>query len=963
MTTLQPKFYATTRKLIERADLADRFFDYLHDQTTEMIARVYDSPGVFSPRLGLTSSADDEFDITGSSLATDGLGSILDVSDSPHCQSVAFENTGGIFYEVAIKRSTEITAETQANPSTGVAEYIASVDYIGESGEPDSVALVGNDIEFVIDSLCEAGVTHAGRKALVFLNVPVSPVSIVAVQELTVAWSGGQNKITVVANKLGQSVASTSPSDYTVIVLGPTVRRNSSNADTLGYVVIGSIRGNGPGNTPVLFDTTAQPEISVSLSNVNAAFSSFAALRSVTIGGAGKKSSLAGIGWGAASAVWEGQIFQFGGFTSSSDETTPTNVARSYDTATDIWNNGLTVMPDAYNGMPAAVTVGDLIYVFGGHDGASTTTTLARTYDPAGDTWGTVTAMPAARHGGQLVAIETDVYYIGGQPAPGFAGSIACYKYNTLTDSWSGIADMPTGKSRHSAIASDGKIYVFGGSATEGSAFGTVDPTCYVYELTSNSWLALGDHPTLAYTGQVSYGGMYMAAVAVHNGVVHFVSGGGATQTAAGLHRAYSIANDEWAELPPPKAPYTFGTTFGIVDGILYMWGGRVRSNLPPESAAAVLHGFAISLETVAVAQANGSVVDVGTIGDTTTGSSQLTDMTIARTRFAGCMVGGAMLLCGGLDSAGNELDSAELYWPETEIRLELDDMPATRIDHGAVSVGYDRAMVFMGRTDVMPATINQQVYRYDLHTNVWATLASGVERSAYAIARDDSMVYIIGGENDTGTSADEVYAWDLTKGEIISPEIGDIDSAIEPGASAAIVFGDDLIVAGPDNNIRAMKRRPTGALGATLNPMSASSIAALTSVTFPVGIAAWGEVLYIYNPGQQTIQRFDIKSQKLTTVATGVVQRYDAQVFAAYGRLFIFGGAAAAGGTTGINDVFAVEIGAPMLEQSHEPTNFTTGKRAPSVAFKPGQLYGSVVHDPFTTAEHVRLTAESSFG
>lgn len=962
MTTLQPKFYATPRKLIERADLADRFFDYLQAQSAELTARVYDSPGVFSPRLGLSSSGNDEFDIDGASLATDGLGYILEASESPDCQSVAFQNTAAVSYEVSIKRSEGVTQSTQANPSTGVPEYVAKSDYIGESGAPDSVALIGNDIELVIDSLCEAGVTHAGRKALVYLNLPASPLSLVAVQELTVAWSGGQNKITVVADKLGQSIASTTASDYTVIVLGPTVRRNSSKANTPGYVVIGRVLGNGPAATPTALSTTSQPEIAVSLSNVNEAFASFAALRSVTIGGAGKKASLAAATWGAASAVWLDQIFHFGGFTSSSDETSPTAATRSYDTATDVWNNALAAMPDAYNGMPAAVTVDDLIYVFGGHDGAVTSSALARTYNPASNTWGTVTAMPAARHGGALVAIGTDVYYLGGQPAPGFAGSVSCYKYNTLTDSWAGIADMPTGKSRHAAAVVDGKIYVLGGSATEGSGFGTVDATCYAYDPTSNSWETLASHPTEAYRGVVKYGGLYMPAVAVHNGVIHFVSGGGATQTAAGLHRAYSTKLDEWSELPSPKAPYTFGTTYGIVDGILYMWGGRVRSNPPPESAAVVAYGFAISLEAVAIAQSNGSVSDVGTIGTTSTGSSQLEDMSIARTRFAACRVGGAILLCGGLDSAGAELDSAELYWPETQIRFPLDDMATARIDHGAISVGDDRVMVFGGRLDVLPAVINAQVYRYDLHTNAWETLASGPTRSGYGIASDGSLVYIIGGFNDAGASQDEVYAWDLTKGQMVSPEIGDLDLALEPGAAAATVFGDDVILAGPDNSIRSMKRGPTGAVSATLNPMSAGSLASLTSVAFHVAMTQWDGALYIYNPGEQTIQRFDVKSQRLSTVATGVVKRHDAQIIAAYGRLLILGGSASVGGILGINDVYAIELAASQLERSHEPTNFSTGKRAATVGFKPGQVYGSVVHDPFTTAEHVRLTAESSF-
>ena len=957
MSTAQPKTLITNRRLIERDDLGARFFDYLEQQTVDHVARVYDSPGVFSPKLSLVAAGNDEFDIDGTSLATDGLGRLLSCSvGGSYCQNVRFQNTSAVAYEVSIKRSLGVNNDdesTQANPNTGVPEYKALVDYIGESGAPDSVSLAGDDIELVVDGLCEAGVSHEGRVALVYLNTPVTSVPAVAVQTLNVAWSGGQNKVTVVSDKLGQSVASTDASKYTVIVLGPTVRRNSSKAGVSGYVVIGSVRGGGAGNPPAGFDTSAQPLISVSLSNINQAFSEFAAAR-LTTASAGPKESIPAVLWGAGSAVHDDLVYSFGGLSSATDEATATNAAYSYDPGADSWTT-LASMPDAANALVSAAALGDLLYVFGGHDGTTTATT-ARTYDPDADSWSTVTAMPAARHAGALVAMDSALYYIGGQSAKGLSGSASCYKYDPDADSWSGIADMPSGKSRHTAIAYNSKLYVFGGSDTEGSQFAKVEETCFVYDPSEDKWGTLTSHPTAAYSG-VEFGGVYLAAGFEHNGVVHFVSGGGSNTTAANLHRAYNIAGDSWAELPMPSAPYTFGSSFGAVDGVLYSFGGRLRDPSSPEGAAATSQGFGLSVETVASSQGVGSVSDIGTAPISVAGSQTLSTITTDRSRFASCQLGRAMFMHGGLDGGGNPQRSAELYWPDTEMRLEVPDTAAARIDHGAVAMNDTHAVVFMGRLDVAPAGIGVDIWEYNIHDNDWTVAETGSSICAYGIATDGNVAFFIGGEDTAGTTQGDVWAWDLIKHEMITDPVGDLDVSFK--VSNAVNFGEDLIVAGPDSNIRSMKVRPLGDVGVGANPMGPINGPSLTNGSGQMGIGVWRDYVYIYNPGEQTIERYDPRTRDLIEIVDSTPTRYGAGVYMAHGRMYLFGGSTTLLGD-GTDDVTAISILAPVLdEHGNEPTNYTTGKRGSSVGFRNSQTYGAVVHDKHTSADHVRLTAE----
>ena len=90
----------------------------------------------------------------------------------------------------------------------------------------------------------------------------------------------------------------------------------------------------------------------------------------------------------------------------------------------------------------------DLIYVFGGWDGASAATASNNmyTYDPDLDSWTAQTAMPDKRYGANYVLMDNDdkIYICGGNNETGWNG--ACFSYDIGDDTYdSTLATMPDG--------------------------------------------------------------------------------------------------------------------------------------------------------------------------------------------------------------------------------------------------------------------------------------------------------------------------------------------------------------------------------------------------------------------------------------------------------------------------------------------------------------------------------------
>ena len=122
-----------------------------------------------------------------------------------------------------------------------------------------------------------------------------------------------------------------------------------------------------------------------------------------------------------------------------------------------------------------ATTVGSLIYIAGGCDGAqncaggfcscSSITANFVAYSPATNAYVTLPSMPAARYRHLACAVGTTIYFFGGRTLPGDAIITTIDAYSTATGSWSTLASAyPAGIGSDNSCSTVGSnIYIMGG--------------------------------------------------------------------------------------------------------------------------------------------------------------------------------------------------------------------------------------------------------------------------------------------------------------------------------------------------------------------------------------------------------------------------------------------------------------------------------------------------------------------
>lgn len=244
------------KMLLGFEDMGPRLLSYLKQLNIESVQSRWDVDGAFNTKLTLAGFSANTIQVGGSSKGTDGLGHTLDIVNA-FTRNAVFENSNTVVYYVALFYA-EVPQEIRINPRTGKPQYDHYTEEIGRSAAPTSVVDNGNGtITFNVNSVTESGVTNAGRQVKVFLNTPADGASTeaTAIELLTVAFGGGNNTVTT-AGALGQTTISTTASDYTVVLLGPSVARNTVLSTVSGAFFIGTVTGNG--GTPATTDTSGQ---------------------------------------------------------------------------------------------------------------------------------------------------------------------------------------------------------------------------------------------------------------------------------------------------------------------------------------------------------------------------------------------------------------------------------------------------------------------------------------------------------------------------------------------------------------------------------------------------------------------------------------------------------------------------------------------------------------------------------
>lgn len=260
MSTGDKKVNIYLKKFLAQQEITNNFQLLQEKLNRDSIKRIYVSGGTF---VGgdLSSDTIDTFDISTPLEGYNDAG--LETIFNPSlANNISFENATAIDYFVGIK-PIEIFTETERNVKTGLIEYRLIEEIIGIKADPDIIIDdTDGTLTIIVDSVTEAGVNNAGRTVRVFLKARQEGGSLgpqteaQPFEDLAVIWDSSNNKIETTTT-LGQILGSisTDPNDYEVVLLGPTVLRNTDFRNDSSIIFLGIITGDN-GSSPSVFDQT-----------------------------------------------------------------------------------------------------------------------------------------------------------------------------------------------------------------------------------------------------------------------------------------------------------------------------------------------------------------------------------------------------------------------------------------------------------------------------------------------------------------------------------------------------------------------------------------------------------------------------------------------------------------------------------------------------------------------------------
>ena len=198
------------------------------------------------------------------------------------------------------------------------------------------------------------------------------------------------------------------------------------------------------------------------------------------------ETTLPGEGLNAPAAVAIGQrIYVIGGFKTVTN--VPTAEVLVYDISTHLWSNAAPL--HAPRGGHAAIVLGGKIHVIGGGNSHSTLVDHSE-YDPAVNTWVERAPVPRSEGSPAAVAFNGKLYAIGGRSGGSDFGSV--YIYDPVIERWSeGPSIEPRGTA--GATVYCGTIFVFGG---ESQAKNTVLNDVLTMDSSGKEWRAAKPMPS-----------------------------------------------------------------------------------------------------------------------------------------------------------------------------------------------------------------------------------------------------------------------------------------------------------------------------------------------------------------------------------------------------------------------------------------------------------------------------------
>lgn len=222
------------------------------------------------------------------------------------------------------------------------------------------------------------------------------------------------------------------------------------------------------------------------------------------------------------------------------------------------------------------------VYVFGGLLGTSVKG-LVYEYDPAANKWTRKKQMPIPAHHVAAVDYHGKIYLFGGgaQPDPAEGNWVPLnnsWEYDPAADSWKALAPMPTARGSALAAVVRGKIYVIGGASVHpGAKIVSLAPalphrslaTNEMYDPATNKWESRSPMPTARNHASI---GMVNGKIYILGGRVGSVF---VNASATDVVEEYDPSTDSWgiakARMPTARS----GTAYGTYGGKIYVAGGE----------------------------------------------------------------------------------------------------------------------------------------------------------------------------------------------------------------------------------------------------------------------------------------------------------------------------------------------------------------------------------------------------
>jgi Kelch motif protein len=208
---------------------------------------------------------------------------------------------------------------------------------------------------------------------------------------------------------------------------------------------------------------------------------------------------------------------------------------------------------------PAAATLGDRVYIAGGHSNGLDS---ARLYRLDGGHWTALTSMHFARGGHALIATAGKLYAIGGNTAAGNVGPVE--SYDPARNAWTVVGTLPQPRNHLMGFVGGGAACVAGGRSPTTSRVDCFDPV-------SRSWSRKVGLPTATSGG---------GAIAFPDGDHIVIGGQDASETRIVGQFVYSTAK-AWVSAPSMLVP-RHGFELALFEGRAWACGGGSAPGLHP---------------------------------------------------------------------------------------------------------------------------------------------------------------------------------------------------------------------------------------------------------------------------------------------------------------------------------------------------------------------------------------------